>query len=239
MRILLQLSLIFLTALPAWAGQLDIVIVSNGGLSSELGYSDQARFEADALRVMSYHMAREPYLSRSADIVWHTLWQSTSLGCKRSSTMSRLITCNQESARLAVQAAGLPVERGIILVNTTGYGGSGGTPFTVAYNGYTTSSDPLKVAFHEFGHTLGGLVDEYNLYPTNGTQTNAWYGQCWKGVLAPTMPGTWVKGCYRPNFWRQKVGIGNSVMHSLNNPAFNPKSLELLNARIDAWVNQP
>jgi hypothetical protein len=241
----MRLLLIWLLLVsPVWADQLDVVILSNGGASAEMGYSDETRFRADAQRVQDYHLAREPYKSRVADIAWHVLWNTTPLGCKRSSSTSRLITCNESLAREQVLAAGLPMERGILLVNTTGYGGSGGYRFAVAYNGCSTCSDPVKVALHEFGHTLGNLADEYNFSWANGTNADAWYGQCWKGLTAPSAPGSWVKGCYRPNYWRQKAvkpdgSLSDSVMKSLGYTQFNQKSLELLNARLDYWKNQP
>lgn len=55
--------------------------------------------------------------------------------------------------------AGIPYEHIFILANTTTYGGGG------IYNSYTISSvhneRSLPVIVHEFGHSFGGLADEY------------------------------------------------------------------------------
>ena len=55
--------------------------------------------------------------------------------------------------------AGIPYEHIIILANTDTYGGGG------IYNSYTltTAHHPMfkPVVVHEFGHSFGGLADEY------------------------------------------------------------------------------
>ena len=55
--------------------------------------------------------------------------------------------------------AGIPYEHIIILANTDVYGGGG------IYNSYTqtTAHHPMfkPVVVHEFGHSFGGLADEY------------------------------------------------------------------------------
>ena len=55
--------------------------------------------------------------------------------------------------------AGIPYEHIIILANTKEYGGGG------IYNSYTltTAHHPMfrPVVVHEFGHSFGGLADEY------------------------------------------------------------------------------
>ena len=57
--------------------------------------------------------------------------------------------------------AGIPYEHIIILANTDVYGGGG------IYNSYTltTAHHPMfkPVVVHEFGHSFGGLADEYFL----------------------------------------------------------------------------
>lgn len=55
--------------------------------------------------------------------------------------------------------AGIPYEHIIILANTDTYGGGG------IYNSYTLTTahhpDFQPVVVHEFGHSFGGLADEY------------------------------------------------------------------------------
>lgn len=67
--------------------------------------------------------------------------------------------------------AGIPYEHLIILANTDEYGGGG------IYNSYTltTARHPLfwPVVTHEFGHSFGGLGDEY--FYTNDDEMSAMY----------------------------------------------------------------
>lgn len=227
------------TATAASAGQLDVTIV---GSSTGAMACTESVFRAEAQAQIDYHMAREPYKSRVADIAWHIVWTQRDLGLKRSATTSRLILVNQASARDAVLAAGLPVERGLVIACTTSYGGSGGAPFAVTYRG----TDGRKVGLHEFGHTLGLAKDEYNL--TSGSvacnDAQPWVGQCWRGCGPPPGPEPWATGCYAPNLKRQKVQKPdgtwtNSVMYALSYPQFNQKTIELIHRALDTWVAAP
>lgn len=99
--------------------------------------------------------------------------------------------------------AGIPYEHIIILANTEEYGGGG------IYNSYTltTAHHPMfrPVVVHEFGHSFGGLADEYfyendvmtDIYPLNvepweqniSTRTNfasKWEDMLVKGTPIPT-----------------------------------------------------
>lgn len=96
--------------------------------------------------------------------------------------------------------AGIPYEHIIILANTDVYGGGG------IYNSYTltTAHHPLfkPVVVHEFGHSFGGLADEYfydddvmtDTYPLDAepweqnisTQVN--FASKWEDMLAPNTP---------------------------------------------------
>ena len=229
-------------ALVIWAGSFTPVWASNGRLDIVLlpsGYTSEVTFRADAQKVIAAHQAREPYASRAEQLAWSVLWTTTPIPCSRSTSTTRLITCNQTVAANVVVNAGLPMEKGIILVNTTSYGGSGGGRFAVSYRG----SQMVQVTVHEFGHTLASLKDEYNLYTSKGTVQERWYANCWMGAASPVDAGVWVKGCYRPNFWRQRAikpdgSQTNSVMHSLAYSQFNELSRDLLTDAIDDWAGR-
>ncbi len=77
----------------------------------------------------------------------------------------RLLVCNTTTA-LQVAAAQVP-EFAVVLVvvNSTIYGGSGGTVGT-----YSLAENATEIAIHEMGHTAFGLADEYAYY-AGGNET--------------------------------------------------------------------
>ncbi len=96
--------------------------------------------------------------------------------------------------------AGIPYEHIIILANTEEYGGGG------IYNSYTltTAHHPQfrPVVVHEFGHSFGGLGDEYfydddvmsGMYPLDiepweqNLTTRVDFASKWEDMLAPNTP---------------------------------------------------
>ena len=86
-------------------------------------------------------------------------WKQTAFGSHFSTFYSdRYLTTSRVKA-IHDALAGIPYEHIIILANTEEYGGGG------IYNAYTltTAHHPLfrPVVVHEFGHSFGGLADEY------------------------------------------------------------------------------
>ena len=96
--------------------------------------------------------------------------------------------------------AGIPYEHIIILANTDTYGGGG------IYNSYTLTTAHHKlfgpVVVHEFGHSFGGLTDEYAYddqfveyyYPDiepweQNITTKANFESKWEGSLRPGSRG--------------------------------------------------
>lgn len=95
---------------------------------------------------------------------------------------------------------GIPAEHFIILANSDEYGGGG------IFNAYTLTSSRGtsfdKVVAHEFGHSFGGLADEYfydgdvmdNTYPLDiepwepNITTLTEFESKWKDMLAPDTP---------------------------------------------------
>ena len=141
--------------------------------------------------------------------------------------------------------AGIPYEHIIILANTDVYGGGG------IYNSYTltTAHHPMfkPVVVHEFGHSFGGLADEYfydddvmtDTYPLDvepweqNISTRVNFASKWKDMLAQGTPvptpssesGTYPVGVYEGAGYSAK-GIyrpaDNCRMRTNEYPTFCP-----------------
>ncbi len=171
-----RLEALFIEAAEASAGNgmLDIAVVGDNYTAADL-----TLFQQDVDRVVSHLMTYEPYTLRSQQVAFHRVENTTvDLGCVHSDTMGRLITCNSTSVTSVVNSAGAPYDKVIVLVKDSTYGGSGGGLMAVSYNG---GSAP-QVEAHEFGHTFGGLLDEYELYATSGVSDGRTIANCYAGT---------------------------------------------------------
>lgn len=87
------------------------------------------------------------------------LWRETALGSHFDTFYSTRYLTTLRLKRMHDLLAGTPYEHIIILANTEHYGGGG------IYNSYnlcyTRGSNFQPVIVHEFGHSFGGLADEY------------------------------------------------------------------------------
>lgn len=89
----------------------------------------------------------------------------------------RLLYCTKTSTINSILQQNFPLyDKGLIIVNTPYYGGSGGT-FS------TCSADPSSssIMIHELGHSFAGLADEYG-----GTSCGGY--ESWPNVTAETNP---------------------------------------------------
>ena len=120
----------------------------------------------------------------------------------------RLLTINQGTAMTVVQAAVPEVDQGLCIVNSSKYGGAGGTVATCS-----TDARSAKIAIHEIGHSGFGLGDEYE---DGGAASGAEPGQPnvtydpnratnkWRDLVAATTPmpsscyGDCAAGCTPP-----------------------------------------
>lgn len=127
-------------------------------------------------------------------------WKQTAVGSHFSTFYSdRYLTTSRVKA-IHDALAGIPYEHIIILANTDEYGGGG------IYNAYTltTAHHPKfrPVVVHEFGHSFGGLADEYfydndvmtDTYPLDvepweqNITTRVEFASKWEDMLAPGTP---------------------------------------------------
>ena len=155
--------------------------------------------------------------------------------------------------------AGIPYEHIIILANTDVYGGGG------IYNSYTltTAHHPMfkPVVVHEFGHSFGGLADEYfydedimtDTYPLDvepweqNISTRVNFGSKWEDMLQPGTPiptptkqeSKYPVGVYEGGGYSSK-GIFrpafNCRMRTNEHPAFCPVCQRAISRVIDFYV---
>lgn len=108
-----------------------------------------------------FHIIAVPSVSKDSDVSQpgHHRWRETTLGSHFDTFYSERYLTTLRLKRLHNLLAGMPYEHIIILANTAHYGGGG---IYNSYNlSYTRGSKFRPVVVHEFGHSFGGLGDEY------------------------------------------------------------------------------
>lgn len=150
---------------------IDIAILAEGYTESEM-----KTFYRDAQATCDALFAHEPFgklknrfnivavASPSKDsgvsIPHEKIWKSTAVGSNFSTFYSERYLTTSRVKSIHNWLSGIPYEHIIILANTDTYGGGG------IYNSYTLTTahhpDFKPVVVHEFGHSFGGLADEYS-----------------------------------------------------------------------------
>ncbi len=149
---------------------IDVAILAEGYTEREMDL-----FWADCQKSVDAFLSHEPFkslanqfnftavFSPSAEsgisIPHQGLWVNTVLGSNYDTFYSQRYLTTLKLKRVHDALAGTPYEHIIILANTENYGGGG------IYNSYMMSSahhaTMRPVIVHEFGHSFGGLGDEY------------------------------------------------------------------------------
>ena len=156
------------------------------------------------------------------------IWKNTVLGSHFDTFYSDRYLTTLHLKRLHDLLAGTPYEHVIILVNTEHYGGGG---IYNSYNlSYTGGSQFLPVVVHEFGHSFGGLGDEYtygNDDPTYFDDTEPWEPNLttkatafikWENLIKAGKAGLIEGGGYQEKgVWR---GCENCRMRTNEEPEF-------------------
>ena len=119
----------------------------------------------------------------------------------------RLLVCNNSTV-LQVAAAQVPeFTVALVVVNSTVYGGSGGSVGT-----YSLANGANEIAIHEMGHTAYGLADEYPYYAGgNETGHDRYTGP------EPTQPNVTANTNRNTLKWRWAVASATSVP-TMSNP---------------------
>jgi hypothetical protein len=210
------------------------------------GYTadEMAQFRADCREAMESLFQHEPFRtmrpcfniiaveSPSADsgtsIPHRGIWKRTALGSHFDTFYTPRYLTTLHLKRLHDVLSGTPYEHIIILVNTDEYGGGG---IYNSYNlSYTHGSKFRPVVVHEFGHSFGGLGDEYDYGdddPMYFSDTEPWepnlttrhdFAQKWQNLIDAGKAGLYEGGGYQSHgVWR---GAENCRMKTNDEPDF-------------------
>ena len=149
---------------------IDVVIVPEGYTADEMEL-----FYKDAAIAVNSMLSHEPFKSMQdrfnilavelaskdgeVSVPKEGLWTETALSSSFSTFYSDRYLTTLRLRQLHDKLAGIPYEHIIILANTDVYGGGG------IFNSYTLTTAHhaqfAPVVVHEFGHSFGGLADEY------------------------------------------------------------------------------
>jgi hypothetical protein len=148
----------------------DIAVIAEGYTNSETG-----KFYADAQRLADNLFTHEPFASNKkranlyaiavssedsgVSVPQDSVWKNTAVDANFYTFYEPRYLTTRRVKRVYDYAAQVPYDAVYILVNTSIYGGGGIFNFytlVTADNRYTP-----QVAVHEFGHSFGGLADEY------------------------------------------------------------------------------
>jgi hypothetical protein len=172
------------------------------------------------------------------------IWKNTVLGSHFDTFYSDRYLTTLHLKKLHDVLAGTPYEHIIILVNTDHYGGGG------IYNSYNLTyahgSQFRPVVVHEFGHSFGGLGDEYpygNDDPMYFADTEPWepnlttkhdFASKWESLVKQGKAGLVEGGGYlSKGVWR---GFDNCRMRTNEEPEFCLVCKEALIKLIDFYT---
>lgn len=147
--------------------KLKIVIVgaSYGAVNKEL-------FLRAANRIKDQILSFEPFRSNSNKINFYALNSENDFGCHFGChNIQRALCCSRNFEISDFVASRCPFNKIMLVFNSYEHGGTGGSiPVTAM------GSIDVNTPIHEFGHSFGGLVDEYNynhgLIPYSETDVN-------------------------------------------------------------------
>lgn len=172
------------------------------------------------------------------------IWKNTALASHFDTFYSNRYLTTLHLKRLHDVLSGIPYEHIIILVNTDRYGGGG---IYNSYNlTYTKGEQFCPVVVHEFGHSFGGLGDEYpygNDDPMYFPDTEPWepnlttkcdFNGKWEGLVSEGKAGLIEGGGYlSKGVWR---GFDNCRMRTNEEPEFCLVCKEALIRMIDFYT---
>lgn len=215
---------------------IDIAILAEGYRQEEM---DSFLYHAD--RIVKEILSYEPYASNKdkfnfvavmtpsresgVSVPLKKQWKDTAFGSHYSTFYSSRYLTTPNVKRIHTMLEGIPYEHILILVNTKEYGGGG------IFNSYQIAAADnaltLPVAVHEFGHSFGGLADEYfysgdedETYPLDiepwepNITTMVDFKSKWEDMIKPGTPV--------PTPWVDKGGTREERMKEAEKQKINP-----------------
>lgn len=149
---------------------IDVAIVAEGYTEDEMEqFYEDSRIATEAILAhepfaamkdrFNFVAVASPSVESGVSIPGQGLWKSTAVGAHFDTFYSARYLTTLHLKQLHNLLSGVAYEHIIVLANTERYGGGG------IYNSYTLTASHDKlfrpVVVHEFGHSFGGLADEY------------------------------------------------------------------------------
>lgn len=149
---------------------IDVTLLAEGYTAGEMsrfyvdcGVAVEAILEHEPFRSLrerfNFVAVAAPSADSGVSIPGQGVWKRTAVGSHFDTFYSDRYLTTSRLADMHNLLAGIPYEHIIVLANTENYGGGG------IYNSYTLTSARhatfRPVVVHEFGHSFGGLADEY------------------------------------------------------------------------------
>ena len=237
---------------------INIAFVAEGYTAEEMEL-----YKEDAAKATAALFEHEPF--RSMQSLFHVIailspsaqsgtsipskgkWTSTVLDSHFDTFYSTRYLTTSHLKKLHNLLAGTPYEHIIVLVNTNEYGGGG---IYNSYNlSYTHGPHFLPVVVHEFGHSFGGLADEYdytNDDPMYFSDTEPWeqnittlkdFSGKWQNLIDEKKASLIEGGGYqRKGVWR---GCDNCRMRTNEVKEFCPVCQQALQRLIHFYTEKP
>lgn len=248
---------------------IDVAIVAEGYTAGQdsLFYAEAGRMVDEILSYQPFSANKQKFnfiavMSPSSDsgvsVPLEGLWPDTAFGSHFSTFHSARYLTTPRLKSVHDALSGIPYEHVIVLANTDRYGGGG------IFNSYlmatTRNRHSLPVVVHEFGHSFGGLADEYfytdeedESYPLDvepwepNITTLVDFPSKWQKLVTPGTPVPTPEDCddntvgaFEGGGYRSK-GVYRPVktcrMRDNYHPTFCPVCEASLSAIIDFYTN--
>jgi len=213
-----QFNVVLLASSGPSEEKVDLLVLGDGYTKEEMG-----KFRKDARHFTDVLFSTSPFKERKGDFnVWtieviskesgidkpdKNIWKNTELGTMYNTFGTPRYVLTEENRRLRDIASAAPYDFITILFNDNRYGGGG--IFNLYATCYTQTDKPGMewqmdyVYVHEFGHSFGGLGDEYYSSQVSYTDfyqkgVEPWEPNLWKSFIeAETpIPTPWEKAEY-------------------------------------------